>query len=273
MSKKSPKLSSVDKGISYALACAVVIVLIILVLHPRIMDSGTLAIVRFLAAVFAGICGYFFSGKLELEARVPLNKFQIRATGAFAAFIIVLFFFFIGVPSSSEKFTETEKFSSEESMEIEKPFNDHLPQNETISNSQSLENKKVQDLTYLCKRIDGIPTTVVRDTIGVERPIIVWISVPKFYDPTYTIEQRCQEVSKKFQITHEKGFKYIYPGKFGGYPAICITKENKLTEEIKSKPCTEENVLIILRSSDDPNKILENFFGLNPNYVKRTIRL
>ena len=65
------------------------------------MDGGTLAIVRFLAATFAGISGYLFSGNLGLEASVPLNRTQIRATGAFAAFVLVLFLFFVGVPSSS----------------------------------------------------------------------------------------------------------------------------------------------------------------------------
>ena len=66
------------------------------------MNSGTLAIVRFLAAAFAGISGYLFSGNLGLEAKIPWNKTQIRATGTFAAFVVVLLLFFYGVPGIEE---------------------------------------------------------------------------------------------------------------------------------------------------------------------------
>ncbi len=99
--KTSPHISWVERGIALALGIVVLLTLIVLVLNPRSMDGGTLAIVRFLAATFAGISGYLFSGNIGLEARIPLNKTQIRATGAFAAFIIVLFLFFVGVPDSS----------------------------------------------------------------------------------------------------------------------------------------------------------------------------
>ena len=94
------RISSAERGVGLAFAVAVLVTLLVLVLNPRTMTSGTLAIVRFLAAVFAGISGYLFSGSLGLETKIPLNKTQIRATGAFAAFILVLFLFFVGVPTS-----------------------------------------------------------------------------------------------------------------------------------------------------------------------------
>lgn len=97
-----PQVSSTERGIALVFALAVLVTLIILVLNPRVMDGGTLAIVRFLAATFAGISGYLFSGNLGLEANLPLNKTQIRATGAFASFVLVLFLFFVGVPSSPD---------------------------------------------------------------------------------------------------------------------------------------------------------------------------
>ncbi|UBF23777.1 hypothetical protein K9N68_18625 [Kovacikia minuta CCNUW1] len=94
----SPKISPTERGIGLALAVAVLLTFIVLVLNPRSMDGGTMAIVRFLAATFAGIAGYLFSGNLGLEAKIPWSKTQIRATGAFAAFVLVLFLFFVGVP-------------------------------------------------------------------------------------------------------------------------------------------------------------------------------
>jgi CDP-diglyceride synthetase len=99
--KSSAQVSAAERGIALALAVAVLVVFIFLVLSPRTMDGGTLAIVRFLAATFAGIAGYLFSGNLGLEAKMPLNKTQIKATGGFAAFVLVLFLFFVGVPPSS----------------------------------------------------------------------------------------------------------------------------------------------------------------------------
>lgn len=53
-----------------------------------------------LAASFAGISGYLFADHLGLEAKTPFSKTQIRATGAFTAFIIVFLFFLYGLPVS-----------------------------------------------------------------------------------------------------------------------------------------------------------------------------
>jgi len=97
----SGKISSVERGIALAFAGAVLVVLIVLVLNPQVMNDGTLAIVRFLAASFAGISGYLFSGTLGLEAKIPWNKTVIRATGGFATFILVLLLFFYGLPVSN----------------------------------------------------------------------------------------------------------------------------------------------------------------------------
>ncbi len=96
--KPVSQISAVERGIALALAVAVLATFIVLVLNPRSMDGGTLSIVRFLAASFAGIAGYLFTGNLGLEAKIPWNKTQVRATGAFAAFVLVLFLFFNGVP-------------------------------------------------------------------------------------------------------------------------------------------------------------------------------
>ncbi|MEA5621149.1 COR domain-containing protein [Cronbergia sp. UHCC 0137] len=95
-----PPISAAERGISLAMALGVLTTFIVLVLNPRSMNGGTLAIVRFLAATFAGISGYSFSGGLGLEAKIPLNKTQIKATGAFAAFVLVFFIFYVGVPPS-----------------------------------------------------------------------------------------------------------------------------------------------------------------------------
>jgi hypothetical protein len=87
-----------DRLVAYVFAAPVLAALIYLVLNPQLVSSGTLAIIRFLAAVFAGISAYSFTGTLGLEAKIPFSKTQLKATGAFAAFIIVLLIFFYGIP-------------------------------------------------------------------------------------------------------------------------------------------------------------------------------
>ena len=100
----SPRVSTAERGVALACAVAVLVTFIVLVLNPRSMDSGTLAIVRFLAATFAGIAGYLFAGIVDLKTilKIPGSQTQVRATGAFAAFVLVFLIFFYGVPSSSD---------------------------------------------------------------------------------------------------------------------------------------------------------------------------
>lgn len=90
------------KSFRLLFASAILIALIIIVLNSDITNSGLLAIIRFLAAIFAGICGYLFSGNLGLTTNEDSDKLKIQATGGFAAFIITLFLFFIGLPSPDE---------------------------------------------------------------------------------------------------------------------------------------------------------------------------
>lgn len=102
-SRQEPtNISNAERGIALGFAGAVLVTFLVLVFTPTAMNSGTLAIVRFLAATFAGISGYLYSGNLTLEAKVPWSKAQIRATGGFAAFIVVLLLFFYGIPQSAD---------------------------------------------------------------------------------------------------------------------------------------------------------------------------
>ncbi|MEH2256825.1 COR domain-containing protein [Nostoc sp.] len=98
--RPSSQVSPAERGIALGMALAVLVLFIVLVLYPRAMESGTLAIIRFLAAVFAAISAYIMSGSLHLEAYVPLSKTYIKATGAFAAFVLVFLLFFYGIPAS-----------------------------------------------------------------------------------------------------------------------------------------------------------------------------
>ncbi|MFM6218236.1 MAG: hypothetical protein ACKPCQ_18340, partial [Dolichospermum sp.] len=97
-----PPISPAERGIALAMALAVLITLIVLILNPRSMSGNALAIVRFLASAFAGIAGYLVSGDLGLQSSIPFmkTKTQVKATGAFAAFVLVFLLFYMGVPTS-----------------------------------------------------------------------------------------------------------------------------------------------------------------------------
>ncbi|MDB9465450.1 COR domain-containing protein [Dolichospermum circinale] len=97
-----PPISSAERGIALAMALAVLITFIVLILNPRSMNGNALAIVRFLASAFAGIAGYLVSGDLGLQSSIPFmrTKTQVKATGAFAAFVLVFLLFYMGVPTS-----------------------------------------------------------------------------------------------------------------------------------------------------------------------------
>ncbi len=99
--RQSSNISGLERGVALIFAGAVLFTLIFLVVQPREMDSGTLAIVRFLAASFAGIAGYLFAGSFNLQGQIPfLSRAQIRATGAFGTFIVVLLLFYVAVPAT-----------------------------------------------------------------------------------------------------------------------------------------------------------------------------
>lgn len=99
--ESSQQISVIERGVALTFAGSVLATLIVLVLNPNLVNESTLAIIRFLAAIFAGISGYLFSGQVNLEAYVPFTKTQLRATGAFAAFITVFLLFFYSVPSEN----------------------------------------------------------------------------------------------------------------------------------------------------------------------------
>ena len=66
--QRSTNISGVERGIALGFAGAVLVTFLALVLAPRAMNDGTLAIVRFLAATFAGISGYLVVPEKPIRA-------------------------------------------------------------------------------------------------------------------------------------------------------------------------------------------------------------
>jgi hypothetical protein len=99
MSHKAPQqLSTAERGYCLGIGLIVIVAFIYIALNPqKIEDSLRPAIIRFLAALGAGVLGYLFSG--NLVAYLPIKQAQVRATGGFASFVLVLVLFYVGLPS------------------------------------------------------------------------------------------------------------------------------------------------------------------------------
>lgn len=179
--QNSQRISHVERGIALAFAGVVLSVLIILVLNPRFMDDGTLAIVRFLSAIFAGISGYLFSGTLGLEAKLPWNKTLIRATGGFAAFIVVLLLFFYGLPSHSDEQAYQRQLTSLTQADVIVTEFDHSGSNpieigrrieSALKKSFSEADLRDIDVEFLPQKIRS--ETEARQIIGSNATAIIW---------------------------------------------------------------------------------------------------
>ncbi|MBD2325678.1 hypothetical protein [Alkalinema sp. FACHB-956] len=187
-SQEPQKISSTERGIALGLVCVVVIVFIFVLLYPTAMDSGKLAIVRFFAAFLSGLSGYLFAGDLGLEARLPISKVTLRATGAFAAFVIVLSLFFVGLPNPDN----TNKINPGSSIKAR-----YLT---TVNDYPTLA------LTLLKPSInDKFISAVLSEILGTERTPAVYTKSPAFE----SIEKFKLETGNEKTIHEQNRYQYL----------------------------------------------------------------
>jgi hypothetical protein len=126
----SHKLSLAERGICWGCVLIIIVMFMYIALNPRDMNEGTLAIVRFLAALLAGLAGGIFSGSLSLTAKVPYTRTQIKAGGGFASFAVVLLLFYFGIPTpKSVETPRSQTFNSPKDAICK--FNGEYPKNWT----------------------------------------------------------------------------------------------------------------------------------------------
>ncbi|AFY68527.1 hypothetical protein Pse7367_0210 [Thalassoporum mexicanum PCC 7367] len=96
-------MSSWERGAGLVLASVVIAAFIVFIFFPPELSGATLAVIRFLAAISAALSAYLFVGDFYAEGKLPFSKLQVRATGAFAAFVLVLLLFYYSLDPSEEK--------------------------------------------------------------------------------------------------------------------------------------------------------------------------
>ncbi|MCC3433951.1 MAG: hypothetical protein EAZ39_13815 [Oscillatoriales cyanobacterium] len=124
---------------------------------------------------------------------------------------------------------------------------------------------KPQSVTFICGvSRDNVPTTFARELtnggIPKRKSVIRWVS--DFGDKVgYTQQQRCEEVSNRFQDYSNQGLlDYITTGKEKGFDTICVAKDKE-----HGRPCL---LLWTLKPGTNPklvvNQLLSDHLGTGP---------
>ncbi|EDX74207.1 hypothetical protein MC7420_4192 [Coleofasciculus chthonoplastes PCC 7420] len=102
-----------------------------------------------------------------------------------------------------------------------------------------------QPRTYECGTSNGAPATIAHMARG-SIPIIRWVY--NDFPPPATPQQRCEEVSRRFQVYHDNAnLNYLTTGTMNGEPVICVAR-------IPGGDCT--GVLFTLKPGSNPKRIL-----------------
>lgn len=94
--------------------------------------------------------------------------------------------------------------------------------------------------TFYCGKSKGVPITFARTQDGRNVPMIRWVS-QEYFSPEWTVERRCQEVSRRFQRSYDNGtLKYIRTGILKGESVVCAAIN-------QNAACTDSTLLFTLR--------------------------
>ncbi|WP_315790894.1 COP23 domain-containing protein [Fischerella sp. JS2] len=105
------------------------------------------------------------------------------------------------------------------------------------------------DTTFYCGQSNGVPTTFVRTQNGKRLPVIRWVS-QYFSSKGLTPQQRCQQVSDRFQRSYDNGtLRYIKAGTLNKQPVVCAVIQ-------KNAACTDTTLLFTLKPGSNPDATL-----------------
>ncbi|MBW4633338.1 MAG: COP23 domain-containing protein [Iphinoe sp. HA4291-MV1] len=110
-----------------------------------------------------------------------------------------------------------------------------------------------ESTTFYCGKSNGVPTTIVRTQNGRELPVVRWVS-NYFSDKGLTPQQRCLQVSRRFQRSYDHGtLKYIKTGIYNRQPVVCAVAE-------KNAACTDTTLLFTLKPGSNPDATVRQLF-------------
>lgn len=105
-----------------------------------------------------------------------------------------------------------------------------------------------QSSKFYCGMSGGVPATLVRTSRG-NIPVIRWVD--NTFPPPWTPQQRCEEISARFQYfyNHEK-LNFLRAGKLNKQPVLCVAS-------YKGGSCLPNGVLVTLKGDADAQLTLQ----------------
>lgn len=127
--------------------------------------------------------------------------------------------------------------------------------NNNPSNQAMVNPPAVSRTQFICEQgPDGLPTTYAVTPRG-RVPVIKWYS-DYFSSSGYTSEQRCREVSARFQSFYSLGaLNYITHGIVNRQNVVCVASDNGI-------PCAGDRVLFTLKPGSDPVTTVQQLFNV-----------
>ncbi len=100
---------------------------------------------------------------------------------------------------------------------------------------------------FFCGMSRGNPATIVNTNRG-NKPIISWVYTA--FPPPWTPQQRCEEISERFNRFYQNGtLKFIRAGEFGRQPVLCVASYS-------GGSCLPDGVLVTFKPGTNAQLIL-----------------
>lgn len=114
---------------------------------------------------------------------------------------------------------------------------------------------RTQGTTFFCDLSNGVPTTMARNDRR-QAPLIRWVS--NFGSQAgYTAQQRCLEVSNRFQEYYNAGkLKFLTTGRINGQNVVCVADRI-------GGACA--GLLFTLKPTSNPGETLQNLLDIRTN--------
>lgn len=129
----------------------------------------------------------------------------------------------------------------------------------------SIAQPSYSERKFYCDTSGDVPVTMVSTSRGNE-PMIRWVS-QDFLPVGYTPEQRCQEVSNRFQRAYDnQTLKYIRTGTIKNHPVLCIARR-------EGEACDKNQLIVTFRQGSNSEVILQQLRDFRTRVTGKPLEL
>jgi hypothetical protein len=137
----------------------------------------------------------------------------------------------------------------------------------TKENEAGASKQRSTEVTFSCSsdEYEGktIPATIVNNPQQSKSlTVIYWNPKNNFFGEKWTPQQRCEEVSKRFQTIYDRdSLKYLTADEAEWITDRKINVVCSVKNEESEKRCQQDDLLFTLETKDDPNEVLKNLIA------------